>query len=204
MRKSLWANDVVLLGAQDLEDSINRLIGFVILRIDTGGSRKFHSKWFCLKFPSILNHSHEIIVSISSLERLRSIVNPIVQRNHIAVRLEYANEGNEIASLQTILVQIVWTAITRGDHHDSLIKEMRKQSLQYHRISNVRDLELVKANQPSVLDDLLGNRFSRIERIWLIISTVHLHLSLLLVVDLLVHLRHEGIEVNPSFAFDLE
>lgn len=81
---------------------------------------------------------------------------------------------------------------------------MRKQPLQYHRISNISDLEFVKANQPSVLDDLLGNGFSRIEWIWLIISTVHLDLAFLLVVDLLVYLSHEGVEVDTSFSIDLE
>lgn len=147
--------------------------------------------------------SHKVVVA-AALQCLSAIVDPIVQTNHIAMVLQYSDKRDKVAPLQPILVQIVGTAVARGDHHDALVEQVREQPLQDHRIGNVGDLELVETDQPTVLDDLVGHWSCGIEGIGLVVTAVHLLLALLLVVDLLVHLRHERVEVDTALAIDLE
>lgn len=202
MRERLRPDNIVLLRTEDLEYRINTLICVVIFRIN---SEKKECQPLNLPLQSSLPtlNSHEIIISIS-FQCLCAIIDSIVQRNHVAMILQNPNEGNKVAALQSVLVQIIGTAITRRDHHDSLIEQMCKQSLEDHRVRNVRDLELVKTNQPTLLHDLLCHRFRWIERIRLVVATVDPLLALLLRVNVLVHLRHERVKVDTPFSVDLE
>jgi len=93
---------------------------------------------------------------------------------------------------------LIRLTIRGSNNNDSMIEELREQSLQNHGIGNVRHLKLVEANQPGfVLDDFSDWR-NRIECRWLCAGIVS-RLCLLDSVDLLVDVRHESVEVHATF-----
>jgi len=59
--------------------------------------------------------------------------------------------------LEAVSVQVIGWPIGRGHHHGPFREQRLKQPLQEERVSNVRDLKLVEAQQPALGDQLPGD-----------------------------------------------
>jgi len=58
----------------------------------------------------------------------------------VRVHLQYVNEWYEINALQSVLIKIIRLSVRRGYHHHSSAKQFSEETLQYHCISDIRNL----------------------------------------------------------------
>lgn len=115
---------------------------------------------------------------------------------------KYRDERQEVAPLQSILVQIIGFPIACCDDDDALFKEFREQPLKYHSIGDVSDLKFIEADEPRIFPDEFRYRRDGVERLRLSRAGVA-DLQLLQFVNFLVHVGHECIEVNTFLLVDL-
>lgn len=88
---------------------------------------------------------HEVIGPIT-FGGQHSIIDATVQRTDFASTLQNIDKWQEIASLQSIFVQIVWRPVARRHHYYSAFEEMGEQTFQNHCISNVDHLKIVESH----------------------------------------------------------
>lgn len=57
--------------------------------------------------------------------------------------LQHFYKRYEVSSLQPVLIQIVRRSIAGRNHYHAIVEQLREQSLQYHRVCNVRHLQCI-------------------------------------------------------------
>lgn len=95
--------------------------------------------------------------------------------------------GRKFHPHQAVGIQAVGR-IVRGHHeHHAAIEERIEQTAEDHRVGDVRDVELVEAQQAGVGGDAIRHLLQRIGRVVELAQVV-------------LHLLHEGVEVHPALA----
>jgi hypothetical protein len=104
--------------------------------------------------------------------------------------LQKRDEREEALAVQAVLVEIVGLAVGRRDHHHALGEKRLEEPAQDHGVGDVVDIELVEAEQGRLGRDPPGDRRDRIA------------LLAAALVDTLVHLQHEGVEMDAALQLD--
>ena len=127
------------------------------------------------------------MIDVVLLKRAAAIVHAAVHLDHIHVFFNERNRWHEILPLQAFGIKRVWRVIRRHHKHDAVLKTVRQQTPQNHRVGNVAHVKLIKANQPKALRQSFGDG--------------HQGISLMLErSQLLVNAAHERMKVNTRLA----
>ena len=134
------------------------------------------------------------VVDRQALQAAQAVVEAAVQLEQVQARLENRDEGQEIFALQAALVEPVGREVRgRHDHHAGFEQRL-EQPAQDHGVGDVGDVELVEAEQPGLLRQAPGEARQRVVLAALAGPAPN--------VQALVHLLHEGVEVDPPLGLD--
>ena len=89
---------------------------------------------------------------------LQAIVGATVEGDAIELCPEQIDEGQKPVTIEAALVQALWRPVGGGDDDHAQLEQGLEQAGQNHRIGNVLHLELVEAQQPALVCQLLGER----------------------------------------------
>ena len=95
-------------------------------------------------------------------QRAQTIIDAGVDIHHIAVLLNRVDRRQEAGALQTVTVQFVRRNIRRRHQGYPAGKQRFHQTAQQHRIGNVRDKKLIKAEHIGFSFKTVRNDFQRI------------------------------------------
>mmetsp|Transcript_126284 Transcript_126284/g.269390 ORF Transcript_126284/g.269390 Transcript_126284/m.269390 type:complete len:220 (-) Transcript_126284:136-795(-) len=69
---------------------------------------------------------------------------------------KHGDEGKEERAIQTVQVQVLWRSVGRRDHYCAALEQNGKETLHDDGVADVSDLELVKAEEPTLDQHLAG------------------------------------------------
>ena len=105
------------------------------------------------------------VIDAFRLSHQSTVVDARVELQHLTVFLQHWNEGQEVASLEAILVEIIRCSIGGGQQHQAAVKQLLEHVAENHRVANVSHLKLVQKEKPRLAQKLGGNGGNRIEAI---------------------------------------
>ena len=121
------------------------------------------------------------------LQRSLPVVAAMVDVDDLELVLEHVDRRQDAVAVQAVGIERVGMKI-RGRHDRHPVGEQRgQQAVQDHRVGDIGDVELVKADQPEPPGDALSQLVERIDR------TLEL-------LQLAVDLAHELVKVQPGLA----
>ena len=91
--------------------------------------------------------------------------------------------------MQAVWVKAVWFVVGGKDDHHAALEQRIEHAAKDHRVGDVRDMELVEAQQPRLRGDFVGDPQQRI-----VLAPE--------CVEALVHLAHEGVEMHAALALE--
>jgi hypothetical protein len=121
------------------------------------------------------------------LDAAEAVVGRAVQRDDIQALADELDEGQEELAVEAVSVEIVRLEVGGGDDGGPMGQKPLEQAAHDHGIGDVGDLHLVEAEQPGFLRDGFRHGRDRILRVRLARG-----------MEALVHLLHEGVEVDAA------
>ena len=132
---------------------------------------------------------HEI--EASARQPVLPIVALCLQHDEIEPLRDQADERQEQATVEAVLVELGGNRIRRRYDDDASVQQLREQTAQDHRVGDVGDEQLVEAEQPRRRRNLSNDGDDRIG-----------HARLARCGKALMHLLHEGVEVHPALGLE--
>src|SRR5262245_5840723 len=124
-------------------------------------------------------------------------INSCLEAHNITMAFQQRKERKEETAVQPVLVEIARREIRGRDHDDAEFEQSREETAEDHCVSDVGNMEFVEAKQPALFCYRGRGALDWIE---LIALTV---LELLPEgMNTFVHVGHEFVEMNASFADD--
>ena len=72
------------------------------------------------------------------------------------------DEGEKEETLQTVEIEVFRRPIRCEEHYEMVIPERLKQALEYHRIGNIQDLELIDTKDADVPAESVTHSANRV------------------------------------------
>ena len=123
-------------------------------------------------------------------QTIKAVIRRAVQLDHLQPLLDKVDERHEQLAIEPVLVEVTRWPVGRGDHRHTLVQQRREQPREDHGVGRVVDHHLVEAEQPRLGGDALRDRWDRIAPALLADAA-----------DALVHVEHEGMEVDAALRF---
>ena len=108
---------------------------------------------------------------------------------------EQVDERHEQRAVQAVLVEFVRRHVRGGDDHDAVREQLREQPAENHGVGDVGDVEFVEAEQPGLVEQLLGDEPDRIFAF--VLAELHL---LAQRENAFVHVEHEFVKMRAALA----
>jgi hypothetical protein len=96
------------------------------------------------------------------LQRAQAVVDTRVHLQHVEPLLDELDRRQEALALQAVGPQAVRRIVRRHHEHDARGEQRVEQAAQDHRIGDVRDMELVEADQAPLARHAGGNDGERV------------------------------------------
>ena len=130
-----------------------------------------------------------MVVNPALLQNAQAIIFAAVDLHNFEMLLEQFDRRHELGTLQPIAIQIVRFLVGSRYQHQSLVEQSLQQIAHQHRITDVGDMEFVKAEQAQLLRYIAGDVQQRI-------------FLTLQIAQPVMDVLHEAVEVHPALAFD--
>ena len=115
-----------------------------------------------------------------------AVIRRAFELDHLHPRADEVDEGQEQPAVQPVLVEILGRAVRGGDDDDARIEEPLEQPSDHHRVGDVDDLHLIKAEKAHPRHEVVGDGGERV-RDTPRARRVHPAVDAL----------HEGVEMDP-------
>ncbi len=122
-------------------------------------------------------------------QALQPIIGRPVERDHVQPLLEQIDEGQEMLAVEAVEIELVRRAVGRRHHCHVMLDQRGEQPRQDHRVGRIGDDHLVEGEQPRLVGQRGGDRGDRIAL-----------LAAALDAEALMHLLHEGVEMDATLA----
>ena len=127
------------------------------------------------------------------LDAAEAVIRGAVEGDDVQPLADERDEGQEELAVEAVPVEIVRLQVRGGDDDGAVGKQALEQAADDHGVGNVGDLHLVEAEEAGFLGDGLRHGGDRILRVGLARG-----------VEALVHLLHEGVEVDAALGRDID
>ena len=126
-------------------------------------------------------------VGLDPLHRAASVIDPPVDLHDVEPILQQLDRRQHAVAVQTFGIQPIGRVVRRDDEADIEREQALEQAVKDHRISDVRDMEFIEADQPMAVRDAPRDFVERVR-------------GALQIVQFRMHAAHEFVEVHACLA----
>ena len=104
------------------------------------------------------------VVQLDVLQRAAPVVRAVVHVHHFQLFVEQCNRGQNAIAVQPIGVQLVRLEVRSRHETHTVVEQRRQQAVQDHGVSDVGDVELIKADELVALGNACAKHVQRVHR----------------------------------------
>ncbi|OIQ68044.1 hypothetical protein GALL_503700 [mine drainage metagenome] len=137
---------------------------------------------------SVASRAQRAVVDLQLSEGQAPVVDAVIHIKHIEPGFELRNGRHKSITMESIRIQIIGFEVGSGDQANPIVKQCREQTLENQGIGDIRDMKLVKTDQPVFFSNTLTQHIEGVDRP---AQTG----------QFMVHFPHEFMEMQAGLAF---
>ena len=131
------------------------------------------------------------MIDLTAAHAGEAVIAPAVELDSVEPFFQQRDERQKAVALQPVFIKPLGQPVRRRDDNRAGLQQGAEQPFQDHRIGDVVDLELVKAQQHRLAREIGCDLRDRL-----------LAVGAALLLDAVVHIEHKGMEMHPPLPLD--